>query len=166
MSLTPEWLPNIHPVIVHFPISLFFLGVLLDFLFLISRKKELKNVAMTFLGLGAVFVIGAYFTGQSAADTVFIPADAQLAVNEHADWALRTIVLILIYVSGRFIADLKFPGPNIVVTVLAVVFGALCFFSLYETAEHGGQLVFRHGVGVQAVENQNNELQRLRDTEY
>ncbi len=161
MSLTPEWLPNIHPMLVHFPIALFFLGVLLDFLFLVSRKKEVKNAAMAFLGLGTVFVIAVYFSGRNAADTVLIPADAQLAVNEHSDWALRTTVFFLIYVSGRFIADLKFPGPNGVVTAMAVVFGALGLFFLYETAEHGGKLVFQHGVGVQAVEKQTGELQRL-----
>lgn len=39
MNLVPEWAPNVHPLIVHFPIALLFAAVLVDAAALAVRRR-------------------------------------------------------------------------------------------------------------------------------
>jgi uncharacterized membrane protein len=92
MELLPEWALNIHPLVVHFPVALLVVAAGLNLLtFFIPEKwwDEWKNTIL--YGLGAVAAIAAYYTGQSAADTVFLPSQAQSVLNNHADWAFWTV---------------------------------------------------------------------------
>ncbi len=40
MSLIPEWMSNVHPLIVHFPVALLVIAVLADFLSLILKRYD------------------------------------------------------------------------------------------------------------------------------
>ena len=159
MSILPEWAPNIHPLIVHFPITLLIIAVLIDLASLIVKnQKWLKNSATLLYATGAASALVTYFTGRNAADTVAIPAAANLIVNEHSDWALRTVVFFGILAVIRLAVSFKMPEPKLSVSVPLLVGGLAGLFLLYETAEHGAQLVFQQGVGVEAAENAQQDL--------
>ncbi|MDX1585456.1 MAG: DUF2231 domain-containing protein [Balneolaceae bacterium] len=148
MSIIPEWAPNIHPIIVHFPIALIFMAVLMDIVNLILPDKWWDDLKSTILyGTGTVAALISYYTGTLAGDSVFLPSQAQSVLNSHADWAWWTIWFFSAYLVLRLIFHRfnVFDRSNIrIITLLTVLPG---LFMLYETGEHGAEMVFGYGVG-------------------
>lgn len=159
MSFTPEWAPNFHPLLVHFPIALLIMAVAVDLFSLILKDRKWLNKTATLLySSGAAFAIATYFTGKNAADTVMIPVDANLLVNEHSDWAFRTVWFFGILASVRLAVYLSIEDIKYTISAPLFVAGVAGLLLLYETAEHGAQLVFQQGIGVKAVENVQQDL--------
>ncbi len=151
MSLTPDWAPNIHPLIVHFPIALLITAAAVDLLSLFLRKRKAVRDAATWLYVaGAAVAIITYFTGRSAADGMLLPAQVNALVNEHADWAFRTTWFFVFFASVR-LAVSYILQPKLPILAGTFVVAVVGLGLLFETAEHGGQLVFAHGVGVRAI---------------
>ena len=108
MSLLPDWAPNIHPLVVHFPIAWWIAAVIVDLIALMLPRAAWANTtASTLYPAGAVSAAVAYFTGRQAAATVFTPGMAHPIVLEHWNWALVTtigfalIAVLRIWVSVR-----------------------------------------------------------------
>ena len=153
MDLLPDWAPNVHPLIVHFPVALLMTAVLLDLGALLFRKAEgLRVAAVSLYLLGAAGALAAFFTGRDAADSVMLPAAANTVLTEHADWALYTVWFFGIYALIRLGVLFFDRNRRLGVHIGLFLAGAAGLFLVYETAEHGGELVFAHGVGVAAVE--------------
>ena len=148
MSFIPEWAPNIHPIIVHFPIALIFIAALMDILNLFLTDKWWDDLKSTVLyGLGTIAALVSYYTGTLAGDSVFLPSEAQSVLNSHSDWAWWTIWFFGIYLTLRLVfhyLDIIDRTKIRIVTILAVLPG---IFMLYETGEHGAKMVFGYGVG-------------------
>ena len=75
MELLPEWAPNVHPILVHFPIALLVIAVLFDGAALFLRKRPgVRTAAVALFTLGATAALAAFFTGRAAADEILLPA--------------------------------------------------------------------------------------------
>ena len=151
MSLTPAWAPNLHPLVVHLPIALLAAAAAVDLASLFRRARPRVRHTATWLYIGgAATAVIAYFTGDSAAKAMALPADVALLVDAHADWAFRTTWLFAFFASARLAISyiLSPTRPVLVGTFLLALLG---IGTLVETVAHGSQLVFQHGVGVQAV---------------
>ena len=93
MQILPDWIPNIHPIIVHFPIAVLLIAVLVDFFSLIFKEKIwLKYSLLLLYTIGALSAFVAFLTGREAADMVKLPPLANPVLNEHADMALLTLL--------------------------------------------------------------------------
>ena len=151
MSLTPDWAPNLHPIVVHFPIALLTAAVVVDFLGLFMRTRAaVRDTATWLYCAGAAVAILAYFTGRNGADAMLLPAQVSPLVSEHSDWAFRTTWFFAFFASARLaLSYLLPPRPLLLGTAFAVAVAG--FAMLIETAEHGAMLVFQHGLGVQAI---------------
>ena len=151
MSLNPDWAPNIHPIVVHFPIALLTAAVVVDLVSLFMRSRAAVRDAATWLYCaGAALAILAYFTGRSGADAMLLPVRVTPLVNQHADWAFRTTWFFAFFASARLaVSYILPPKPLILGAAFAVAIAGLAM--LIETAEHGALLVFQHGLGVQAI---------------
>jgi len=151
MSLLPEWAPNIHPMLVHFPLAILFFAALMDFLTFFLDKKwwDEKKTAVTYM-IGAVAAIIVYFTGGMAADSIDIPKSAYEAVGSHAGWAEWTVWYFGVYAVARLIFSAMDKFENSKVHFTFFVLSLVGLFFLYETGEHGANLVFNHGLGVNA----------------
>lgn len=166
----PDWAPNIHPIIVHFPIALLVVAVLFDGLSLFLRERSnVRSAAVALFLLGAVAAAGAFFTGRAAADGILLPTAAQPTLTDHENWAALTvwfygvfalIRLVLLWFDrrGRPLAK----GWNY---VLVFLIGAGGLFLLVQTGDQGAKMVFQYGVGVQAVPPDNLE-QHDHDTDH
>ena len=100
--MIPDWLPNIHPLIVHFPIALLVFAVLMNgFTFILPRNwwDESKNTLLYCFGTFCTIV--AVITGNQAADTIYLVAEAQNILSGHADWAKITMWYFVLYSSIR-----------------------------------------------------------------
>lgn len=155
MELIPQWAPNIHPMLVHFPIAIILLAVVMDFLNFFLPDKWWDDLKTTFLyGVGAISALIAYYTGTLAADSVFLPSGAQSVLNEHADWAWWTVWFFGIYSLLRiFVHWYKKMGQKLIRIGLFVLVLPGVFF-LYETGDHGAKMVFGYGAGTGQLMNQ------------
>ena len=151
MSLTPDWAPNLHPIVVHFPIALLTAAIVVDLVSLFMHRRTTVRDAATWLYCaGAAMAILAYFTGRTGADAMSLTDRVTPLVNEHSDWAFRTTWFFAFFASVRLAISYILPPRRLILGVAFVV--ALAGLAmLIETAEHGARLVFQHGLGVQTV---------------
>lgn len=151
MELIPDWAPNAHPIVVHFPIALLLAAIATDVMALVLRRWDwLRSATVALYVAGAASAVLAYVTGTWAADGVSVPAAAEAVLSEHANLGWWTIWYFGIYGLLRLGAHLS-PSTRGRVSVHAVML-LLAFgggYLLYMTGEHGAEMVFRHGVGVQ-----------------
>ncbi|MFY0685189.1 MAG: hypothetical protein JXR20_11590 [Balneola sp.] len=165
MELLPEWAPNIHPLLVHIPIGVIILAALMNFISLFIPEEwwdEKKNTIVYIIG--SVSAIGVYYSGKSAADSVFLPTEAQTVLNNHADWALWLVWFFIIYAIVRIgLHYFKLFDKEIIkyITFLAVLPG---LFLLYETGEHGAEMVFGYGAGTGQLLEQEEASPEIKDS--
>ena len=144
MQLIPAWAPNVHPMIVHFPIVLVMLAALADLIHVVRPGMRGPGaLAPSLYMLGALASVSAYVSGRVAAATVFIPGMAHGLVDEHHNWALATMISFVVLATlrpvGRLVglADTRTTRLGLAVLVL-----------VQQTAERGARLVYEQGVGV------------------
>ena len=149
MNLAPGWAPNIHPLLVHFPIGLLCAAAAVDVVgWLFRRNRLLRQAATLLYVLGTVGAIAAYVTGRAASQTIWLPGMAQAVLRQHWDWALRTVWFFGMVTLVRLVLlrpSRRDPRPSIVATFALV--GLVGIGLLIETGDRGGRLVFQYGVG-------------------
>ncbi|MEE9190576.1 MAG: DUF2231 domain-containing protein [Candidatus Neomarinimicrobiota bacterium] len=149
MSLfIPDWAPNIHPLIVHFPIVLLMAAVILHFFSLVfPRSLWLKTVTPYAFMIGIVTAIITYFTGRAAADSVYLPPDANLVLSLHSDYALITVIIFGIVTLMQLAVLLRKGRKAVTLQLLSFIVGVSGLVLLFKTGEQGGKMVFKYGVG-------------------
>ena len=148
-----EFLADLHPKIVHFPIVLLLCYVVLEIISAFSKKEIFSRVAHITLFLGVVAAFLAVLTGQQAEELAskWDEAGAIIpfkAIGEHKDfanltiWFFLTILIIrtFLVIKKKYTANIKF-----IFVVLALV-GS---YFIYQVGEHGGRLVYKYGVGTE-----------------
>lgn len=152
MFIIPDWAPNLHPLVIHFPIVLLITAVACDLVdVVLHRPAWLGAAAASLYAAGAVAAVTAYLTGKNAAATVLIPGMAQPIVQEHQWWALVTASYFGLFAAVRLVALFRgFPRRRLY-RVLFLVAGLIGVVLLQQTAERGARLVYQHGVGVVAA---------------
>ena len=149
MNLAPGWAPNIHPLLVHFPIGLLCAAAAVDVAgWLFRRNRLLRQAATVLYVLGTGGAIAAYVTGRAASQTIWLPGMAQAVLRQHWDWALRTVWFFGMVTLVRLVLlrpSRRDPRPSIVATFALV--GLVGIGLLIETGDRGGRLVFQYGVG-------------------
>ena len=168
MQLVPDWAPNIHPMIVHFPIVLLIGAVFFDLLHVFLKRYDwLNKSALALYLLGTAAIVITFFTGRVAADGLDIPAKVIPAVNDHADWAEITLWFFIIYSVVRLALGYWFKssvsGLKNVVVSLFVLISLPGIYLLYETADHGAQLVFGYGLGTGNILEPENEIEKTKN---
>jgi uncharacterized membrane protein len=152
LSLLPSFAPNLHPLVIHFPIVLLITAVVIDLVeVLLERPAWLSAAATSLYAAGAAAAVAAYLTGIQAGSTVFLPGMAHPVVAGHRAWALFTTSYVGILAVARLATRLAgFPSARFH-RVLVLTAGLVGIFFLQQTAERGARLVYEHGVGVIAA---------------
>lgn len=147
----PEIIPNLHPLLVHFPIALISLSALFHVAAIAVPNKacaaHCTTLAHTTLWLGALAALIAAFFGWQAFNSVNHDEAGHAAMLTHRAWALATLALSVL-LAGWDIWRNKVDAPPAWWFAIAVI-GA--WGMVATTAWHGGELVFRHGLGVMAL---------------
>ena len=131
----------LHPVAVHFPIALLTFGLgAAAVAALRGRPEWLHDAASRLLWVGTAAVWAALGLGLLAEDTVPHVPTAWRTMNEHKTLAFWTAGLFTALSAWRFFFGRRYEKAFLLGWVLAA--GVLA-----ATGWHGGELVFRHGVG-------------------
>jgi uncharacterized membrane protein len=148
-------LPNVHPFLVHFPVALFTTSLVLDLSLVAGlRRSWLDRAALLGLGSAALSSLATAWSGKVAADALTPSLDeaTSAAVASHGDWAFATVVLFFLVALIRLEAlwrDRESPAPRLNrARLLALPLALVAEGCLLATAGRGGELVYRHGVGV------------------
>jgi len=147
MRFIPDWAPNIHPLIIHFPIALLLVAVFIDTVSIWFHRTWLYKSALMMYLFGTLAAITAYITGRIAADSVNPPFNAELTMSKHSDMALYTVLFFSIYTILRLILQKKIDPENKFLRLAALAVALAGIFLLISTADLGGKLVFKYGVG-------------------
>lgn len=155
----------IHPQVVHFVVATLFLGLPLYLLSFMKRPGFLRPAATLLLVVGALATIPTVKSGEDAhGPAERIPGVRDLVVH-HEELGERTRNIFLGVLAlelaalglawrmggGSTGAEAKQGGMAMAPTALRVAVGVAWIvgaFNLYETAEHGGEIVYEHAGGV------------------
>lgn len=145
-----EIIPNWHPLFVHFTVALFSLaaGLFAVTPFMKSPLKEQwQTVARWNLWFGAGFTIITGLAGLYAFNTVAHDTPSHAAMTEHRNWAIVTITLILTLAVWSIIRVRRNQALGTAFIAAMVLVGSV----LAATAWHGGEVVYRYGLGVMSL---------------
>lgn len=149
-TLLPEWAPNVHPMLVHFPIAIFITALLFDFVKLFWNKDWLHIVVTALFGFAALMALITYLSGKQAIDIVSVPMRAELTASNHADWGLYTLLYFNLFAVLRvFLFWKKLDRKRVAILLFCGSFAGAALIG--KTADLGGKLVYKYGVGVQKV---------------
>lgn len=143
--MLPDWAPNAHPLIVHFPIALFFAAVVAD-LVAVARRSN-SGVAPILYAAAGIGAIAAFFSGRSGADALMVSAHVIADLNRHADWGQRVAIFAGLFAVARLVVWRTQSSWRPAVQVPLLVIGIAGMAVVAKTADLGGLLVYKHGLG-------------------
>jgi uncharacterized membrane protein len=145
-------LAQLHPQVVHFVVVLMLVGVAFRIVSLTGRFKFTNHAAAALLIVGAIASYVAYQSGLDAHGPVErIPGVRAMVQQHEADGILLFRIFVVIGIVEALALGLalkanlaKFAKYANVATALVGVWGCV---QVYETAEHGGELVYDYAGG-------------------
>lgn len=146
-----EIIPNFHPIFVHFTVALFTTSFLLflagSYLRSHQWSETMLKAAHVNLWIGAIFTIFTLLAGWDAYNTVTHDGPSHAAMTDHRNWALITAAAwaILAFWSLKYHRKIA----RVSVPFLAVV--CIAWGLLMTTGYKGGEIVYRHGLGVMSM---------------
>ncbi|RJP60933.1 MAG: DUF2231 domain-containing protein [Ignavibacteriales bacterium] len=151
-----EFLAELHPQIVHFPIAILILYSVLEIIGILFNNEFLQKTSFLLLVIGVVSAVGAVLTGNQAAEFAKLNSDLPIAtlIEDHETYATITLWYYFAILILRTYLTLKkkFEGLLKFIFIPLVLIG--CYL-IYETGEHGGKLVYEYGIGTSINNNLN-----------
>lgn len=157
-------MPNLgvfHPQVVHFVIALLIVGVLFRVLALFKPSSWLNPAATALIVLGAVASYAAVQTGDDAHGPVERVPGSRDAVVEHEDWGKRTRNIYLAIAALELVGLALPANRRRFLHYGTAALGAGGLFAVYETGEHGGELVYAYAGGVGIRSGEPEDVNRL-----
>ena len=147
--LIPSWAPNLHPLVIHFPIVLVMAAAVVDLVDVaFERSAWLKAATTTLYVTGALSLIVAFLTGLQAQGTVLIPGMAYPVLGEHRLWAFITMTYCIVFAALRLVV-LRGDGARSRKRRIALLgIGLVSVVLVQQTAERGARLVYEYGTGI------------------
>ncbi len=140
-------MPNLHPMVVHFPIALLTTFLILEILSLILKSESLKTGASWMLYAGTLGAFGAVLAGFRAAATLEHSDEIHAIIESHEHLGLVVLLIAVILSLWRIVFKRKLAGSWwIVYLALSIIMVIVMSFG----ADLGGLMVYTHGVGIKA----------------
>jgi len=157
-------IPELHPQVVHFTIALLFAGVVFRWISLTGRAAFTGPAAAVLLLVGTAAAVVAVKSGDDAHGPAERVPGARTAVIEHEEWGERTrnmFLFVAAFEIGALIARRRTPRIAKGLIVGSAILGLIGAWMLYETAEHGGEVVYVYAGGVGIRSGDTADVTRL-----
>ncbi len=144
-----EFLSAFHPKVIHFPIAFLFGYFLFEFLGIILKQEFLSKAAHLLLFLGVLGALAAVLTGRAAEEAFdYWNKQSGELLEEHEMYANLTLWYFagLLVLRSLVAFNKKFIG---VIRYVILVLALVGVYFVFQTGEHGGKMVYDHGVGTQ-----------------
>lgn len=146
-----EIIPNWHPVFVHFSIGLLSIAALFHVVAAINSKStnyyQFESVANWNLWIGTLLSLVTVGAGWLAYNSVEHDTPSHLAMTDHRNWAMGTTALFIVIAFWSFQRARKTIPIGWSLTIVLLVATGL----LTTTGWKGGELVYKHGLGVMSL---------------
>ena len=142
-----EFLAELHPKVVHFPIALLITYLALELIGIVFKKEFYQKAAHLLLFLGVIGAFFAVLTGNQAHSAYKYSSESSSELfNEHQTFANLTVWYFtgILLFRTYLVVKKKFSSFYIYIILAFALFG--CFL-IYQTAEDGGDLNKKFGVG-------------------
>ena len=138
---------HLHAMFIHFPIALLIVGFLAEVISLFSKKEFFKWGGFYLLILGSLGTIASYLSGNAAGEGIEEgPLKDVMELHEQA----ATITLWLTIITAVvYLTIFIFQYRQRWVKIVSVLLFAAVIGGIARTGYLGGQLVYKHGAGVQ-----------------
>lgn len=141
----------LHPAVSHFPIAFLFLSLGLKIAIVVFKQNQLQTSYRLLLYLGTAFILPTLFLGDMALDIVKTKACRLDLIHEHEELGEQTLYFFI----GAILMEMAIMATPMARYIkkffldcfILLILGCGCFF-LFETAEHGAELVYDQGVAV------------------
>ncbi len=159
-------MPNIaefHPQIVHFVVALGFVGIGLRVLSLVAWSSWGRPAAAGLLILAAAASAAAVKSGDDAHGPVErIPGTRDLVIHhEELGERSRNLLLLIAALEVAGIALASRAKVQRGIHLASAALGVFTGFVLFETAEHGGEIVYQYGGGPGVRTGDTTDVRRL-----
>lgn len=141
----------LHPAIVHFPITLILLGSMVALLVVILRRWHLPWLAAVLLVTGAAGSIVATRTGGQQAEMAGeISGVAEHILDQHEEWGelTRNMAIVAAILALLSASSARFPKATRWLGGATALIAGATVYAVAQTGHYGGQLVYKHGVGI------------------
>ncbi len=139
-------MPNLHPLIVHFPIALLLLSLILETIAFFRKSSGLSRAAWWNQIAGSAGLALTVTSGLFAENTVPIAGDARDLFERHELLAFLSAAIFALLLLWRIAARGNIPRQSPTAYFVLLVAGVACVLI---GAWYGGEMVYRYGVGVQ-----------------
>jgi uncharacterized membrane protein len=139
-----EFLAEIHPKIVHFPLAFLLLYPIMELLFFVTRKEFFNKSAFLFLLIGVIGALLAVLSGNQAHDLVSEWNPQSLEIfNTHQTFANISIWYFTTLLTLRFYLHIK-KRLNRYSLIIIFILSLLGSYFVYQTGLYGGKLADEH----------------------
>ncbi len=153
-------MPNIHPLLVHFPIALIFAVIVIDFIGMLGKREGYLRAGTVLTLLALAGALAALITGLLAEDSVWHSAAADETIKRHEIVGFIYLGIVAALAIIRLAAARKLSGRLGWWTLAgAVVAAGVVAVGGYL----GGELVFRYGTGVEGMQERSLQLDLEQD---
>ena len=146
-----NFIAELHPKIVHFPVALLSIYAVLEITGIAIKKDFISRCALLLLSLGVVAAFLAVLSGNQAfTEFQSWTEESKELVTRHQNYATFLSWFSFFACALRLYLTIKnkFVGVK---KVLFIFFSVVILYLIYETAEHGGKLVSKFGVGTEII---------------
>jgi uncharacterized membrane protein len=157
-------MPNLgvfHPQVVHFAIALLIVGVLMRVVSVFTKRTWINPAATTLLILGTLAAVVSVKSGDDAHGPVERVPGARPSVIEHEEWGERTRNIFLLVSAVELLALALAPDRRRFAWMATAALGIYGMYAVYETGEHGGELVYSYAGGVGIRTGETADVNRL-----
>jgi uncharacterized membrane protein len=135
-----EFLANMHPRIVHFPIAFLMLYPLMELIFLFTRKDFFSKSAMLFLAIGVIGSFFAVLSGNQAFELINNWTTLEKEIfHTHQTFANLTVWYFVILLTVRYFFFVKKKLNSIIISVIFVL-SLIGFYFVFQAGYYGGKL--------------------------
>ncbi len=157
MLETTKHPPQMHSILVHFPVAVSALGLILLFALLVTRARSggMRWACVLVYALGAGAAYFAFLTGEQAASmaSTTVGDEAQALLQKHQEMGEKVWIFLAVTAAFTAFTAFRMPAVRGTMAFLALVAALSSAAWVGVTGHYGGVLVYHFGVGIGAEGN-------------